>query len=651
MGVAVGGLFRPAEALLGRLRYARKILLVPLVLLLPLGFVTWGYVGIQSGQVAFSATERSGGTYLKSLLDLTVRAVDARHLSIIATDPGSAGVASALTAVDAVNATYGAAFETGQLWSAAKDALTQATAVRQPAKALIAYNAATAALLAVINRVSDRSNLTLDPDLDSYYVMDALVFRLPLLLDTAGQAVDEALITAATANEVDTARIHLAIDSGALSTTRDAFDYDLKTAFAHTVNRHLLATSQATAAVLDTVNTVLRQTTTAVQSSRMDALVTTAGTAAGASIAALNAALVPALDELLATRIDGFQAKAFQVEATALVAVLLCAYLLVGFYRSVTIALRRMVTGLGSLAAGDLTCHVVVNTRDEVGRMADAYNEALTRVREAIVALGTNATGVSDYSTELLHISRELRGSAQTTSRQAEVVNDAAADVARNVDMVATGTHEMTAAISEIASGASEAANVAAEAMDATEASNDAVGRLGKSSSEIGDVVKVITSIAGQINLLALNATIEAARTGNAGKGFAVVAGEVKDLSQETARATQDIAARVGAIQQDTQAAVQAIGHIGTVIGRINEIQISIASAVEEQTATTGEMARNVTMVAGGSASIAEGLTTVASSAEQTTAGAVVTERAADQLAHTAADLRAIVARFDTEPR
>jgi methyl-accepting chemotaxis protein len=645
----VDRIFRPAVALLARLRYAHKILLVAALLVLPLGFVTFGYVDIQRGQVAFSEAERDGVAYLRPLLDLTVRTVRARHQAVSGGDPAEAGVAQAVTAVDAADAEHGAAFETTELWTKAKTALDHAAATDDATSALTAYNDATAGLLAVINRVSDRSNLTLDPDLDSYYVMDALVFRLPVLLDTAGQAVDEALVHAGgTPAEVDSARIDLAVDSGALATTIDAVKYGLETSYAHTASNDLLATKRDTSAMLDSLGTALAQTKAAVRGDGgLAALEPGTADATSQAIGSLNGKLVPILDALLDVRIGGFQAKAYTVEAAAVLG-LVGVYLLVAFYRSVTAALRRMVHALGALAAGDLTRTVPVDTRDELGTMATAFNEALSRVREAIESLRGNASAVAGSSTELAQVSRELRGAAEATSAQAEQVSGTATRVAQNVDTVAGGTREMTAAIQEVASGAAEAAAVSDQAVRAAGTSNEAVRRLGHSSGEIGDVVKAITTIAEQINLLALNAAIEAARAGDAGLGFAVVANEVKDLSGETARARKNITSQVEAIQADTSAAVSAIGEIGDIIGRINEIQTTIASAVEEQTATTGEMSRGVTEVATDTTTIADGLAGVARSAEQTTSNALVTENAADQLARTADELEAIVARFRT---
>ncbi len=314
--------------------------------------------------------------------------------------------------------------------------------------------------------------------------------------------------------------------------------------------------------------------------------------------------------------------------------------------RSITRPLRDSVRVLRRVAEGDLSTRVPVSSKDEVGQMGGAMNDTLDRMSETIDGIASSSATLSSSSEELSAVSLQMSGAAAETAAQAATVSAAAEQVSRNVQAVATGAEELSASILEIAKSTSEAVNVAGEAVTVADTTNELVSKLGASSAEISEVTRVITSIAEQTNLLALNATIEAARAGDAGKGFAVVAAEVKDLARKTARSSEEIGRKVDGIQADTERAVVAIARITDIIKQINDIQTVVAAAVEEQSATTGEIGRSVHEAAVGSSEIARTITNVADVAESTTQGSTETNRSAGDLARLAGELLSLVGHF-----
>jgi methyl-accepting chemotaxis protein len=314
---------------------------------------------------------------------------------------------------------------------------------------------------------------------------------------------------------------------------------------------------------------------------------------------------------------------------------------------------RRIVRAIEQLrrvaertASGDLTSRVPYQGHDELGLLANSTNQMVDSLRSVLSHIGDRAVTLATASEELSSVSTQMIGSAEETSRQASMVSSGSEQISRSVESVSVSVEEMIASIQEISKNTSEAARVATVAAGEADITNAAVNKLGASSGEIGKVVQVINTIAQQTNLLALNATIEAARAGEAGKGFAVVANEVKELASETATATKDISRKIEAIQADTLDAIQAIGKISETIQQIKDISNSIATALEQQLATSGEIGRNLTEAARGSGEISAGIVKVAEIARDTAGSSENTQKAAEELARLAAELRGLTQRF-----
>ncbi|MFN8651621.1 MAG: methyl-accepting chemotaxis protein [Gemmatimonadales bacterium] len=340
------------------------------------------------------------------------------------------------------------------------------------------------------------------------------------------------------------------------------------------------------------------------------------------------------------------KAVLFAIAAVALALLLVLGLLIV---RQVVERLGRTVEALRQASTGDLTVRTRIETADEFGQIAGAVDDLLGHLRQNFASIAESSQALAQASEELSHTSAALSTGAEEGSLQASVVARAADGVNRNVQTVATASEEMSASIQEISKNATEAARIAGDAVATVRDADSTIGRLGGSSSEIGEVIKTITAVAEQTNLLALNATIEAARAGEAGKGFAVVANEVKELAKETARASGDIGRKVLAIQQDTASAVDAMRGILSVVTRISDAQTTIASAVEEQTATTNEINRNLSEAAHGTGEIVQNVEGLAAAANGTHRGAGQTQQVSSELARMAAVLQGLVAQFRYE--
>ncbi|MEN3307092.1 MAG: hypothetical protein V7603_3294, partial [Micromonosporaceae bacterium] len=392
-------LFRPAVALVGRLRYVQKFVVVGLVLLIPLGVVTFSYVNLQRAQIAFSAKERQGVAYLAPLVALTGGVVAARHDAVRRPDAPGPDLTAQIGRIDAVDARLGGVLHAHTDWRDARQ-LT-AAALRTggtPDERYRRFNAAATALLGLVVHVGDESNLTLDPDLDTYYLMDMLQFRLPVLLNTAGHAVDRAVLAGqvrrpAAGDRAADVFIELGLDNGVITATRAAVAYAVHTVATQTRNSRVGREIVAGFDRLDATTVALCGVlTTAGQQRRADSVPADAADRMRATVEQFAADAVTSLDTLLRARIDDFSSRATRVEAVTGLGGLLAVYLFVGFYLSVAPPIGRIVATLHAVADGDLSRRVVVDTHDELSFVARTLNDTIAQTEVARDRLAEQAT-------------------------------------------------------------------------------------------------------------------------------------------------------------------------------------------------------------------------------------------------------------------
>jgi methyl-accepting chemotaxis protein len=644
---------------LSNLRTGHKLLIAYGLFLLPILFLVYVVVTQALVNIQFAQKELQGVGYLAALRDVQD-----------ALGRGDAAFPNAALAdrVAAAEQEFGAELGTD---SAAAAAVTALKAPTDPARESVR-----APLLVLIGKVSDGSNLTLDPDLDSFYVMDASAFKIPNVVD---QFHGLAAITTSYAGKASlTAEEQTAflLLSGGLKTSIDGAAGSLQSAFdanpltqstLHDPAKSAQTAAEAGLAILTAAALQDRSTATGAPKAIEPAL---------SAVSALGKQAQDELARLLNVRISGFtRALVMELAVAFVLFVIGIGYILLAIQRGVVGPLGRVTAVMRRMTTGDLTDQISSDgRRDEIGAVTEAVlvfkrnaeekvelerRDAQERslksrrqeeVDQLIGFFGRSVAGtfetLSSASAEMAETSEVLQSSSQETSTQSQRVLSEVGQTAQTVQTVAAASQELAASIEEIGRQSNESSGIAAEAMRESHDAVEKVERLHTAAQEIGKIVDLINSIAGQTNLLALNATIEAARAGDAGKGFAVVASEVKSLATQTARATEEISGQIAAIQSATSSASEAISGIASTVGKVSEIAVAIASAVVEQSAATQEIARSVDQVSASTANVSASIESVGLAVERNSGSAAAVKRTAQSLADESQSLSAEVKGF-----
>lgn len=655
-------IFGLSIGLMNKLKYPVKFTVISSLFLVMLASPMYELVKSVNDDVGFSSKELEGMEYLNPTFNLIQDLTKQSNLAWQAERGSSAARQSMSENLDSIRKTAkvladvherrGAELDDAESYKTLKsqlDSLSSNSSVDN-------VNAALVAAQGMYAPVGFASNLILDPDADSYSIMDTTILQLPSFIDVLEQSRQLASVIAFNTQANSSQLVKLTQLRSQLEVKYGMISGDMSIINAHTSSPTLKSDLSAPYSSFDAAvkqyfklideEILAHPENVRVFPSQLDSTASTLQSASGK----LYETEAKSFDELVKVRIDGKMPKLYRAIIIAVVLLLIIAYMMVGMYLSVNNAIQSLAATSQKLAEGDLTARLHLDTQDEMGALSGSINQIGTSFERLIQGVKQDVISLASASEELSASSSQMQASAEqmmemsnTTSNvtddldlriktvaaaveesssnikevysassqveenntkvsgavenisdNMQTIAHSAEEMSEAVGSVAAAIKEMSASLTEVSKNAGQAAKVANRAEDTAKKTSSTVDELGVSAREIGNVVDVIKGIASQTNLLALNATIEAASAGEAGKGFAVVANEVKELAKQSAEATEDIRSRIEEMQKTTAEAVDAISEIAQVINELNQINHTIAGAVEEQTATVTEISHNV---------------------------------------------------------
>jgi methyl-accepting chemotaxis protein len=584
---AFHGIWAPGVRLFRALGFRTKASLITLAFGLPLALLGWFYFANQAAQIAFSRAERDGVRYTSALVPLLHQAQQARA----ATGSGGAvpdghrtSFAEGVKAVAALEAELGGGLGTAKAYAALRDSGEKLFTAAGPATDADAHRAHAQALIGLFVQATDGSNLTLDPDIDSYYLMDGSLFRLPDLVDQSAELRDLAAAVAAAGSATPAQSKRL----GALQAMLAYMDANLaggldKTLALRPAMREALQADGTRAALADFLKQVEAGTAPA-------PALKAAGDRAVDGLSALQARMLGQLDGLLAERLACMERERVLVAVLVAVFVALAIYLFQSFFLVMDGGLREVRRHLKAMTEGDLTTSPNPWGRDEAASLMLALREMQASLRGIV----SKVRGGSDA---IVHASGEIAAGAHDLSARTE-------QTAANLEQSASSMEEIAATVQHTAGHAAEAASIAAANAQGAQRGGQVMGevtatmeRIHESSRKIGDIIGVIDGIAFQTNILALNAAVEAARAGEQGRGFAVVAAEVRSLAQRSANAAREIKTLIVSSSEQVERGTGIVREAGAAIGDIVGSAERVNALLSQISNSTGEQSRGVAQV------------------------------------------------------